>query len=379
MKLKFIAIAAALVGCAFTAGAQEEKIGTDFFIGISGGIGTPVTTNNVNASLLNTVGWNVNLEFGQYFTPVWGARAVLGVGTFNYNERNKTFNQSNVDFWSKRGQLFGEVNVDGLLNFSHLFSKANMPLCDFYLFLGPTVNFGSKGSQFVAEQSVDSEGYYIVEETNKVVGRFGATAGLGLSFNINKYVGLGLEYRAGVTPSVFGDASRGRKAEFNNRLTLRLAYTIGGKRGKDGFAKKYGRVETVEVPVEVPVEKIVEKIVEKEVIKEVEVANPAASSVFFTIGRATIDQQDKVRLDQLAEAIKAGSPRAVYTVAGYADKGTGSVKTNQKLSEKRAQAVYDYLVGKGVNPSQLKVDAKGGVENMFYNKASLSRVVILSK
>lgn len=378
MKIRTIAIAAAMFSCIFAANAQEEKIGTDFFIGISGGIATPITTNSSNAAVFNNLGWNANIEFGQYFTPVWGARAVLGVGAFNYDKNNETlFYPGKTDFWNKKGQLFGEVNIDGLLNFSHLFSKANIPLCDFYLFLGPTVNFGTKCTEFDGTQS--AQGYYIVEETNRFVGRFGATAGLGLSFNINKYVGLGLEYRAGVTPSVFGDASRGRKAEFNNRLTLRLAYTIGGKRGKDGFAKKYGRVETVEVPVEVPVEKIVEKIVEKEVIKEVEVANPAASSVFFTIGRATIDQQDKVRLDQLAEAIKGGSPRAVYTVAGYADKGTGSAKTNQKLSEKRAQAVYDYLVGKGVNPAQLKVDAKGGVENMFYNKASLSRVVILSK
>ena len=77
----------------------------------------------------------------------------------------------------------------------------------------------------------------------------------------------------------------------------------------------------------------------------------------------------------MAKVIK-DAPNTTYKVAGFADKATGSVKTNQTLSEKRAQAVYDALVAEGVNPSQLEKIAMGGTDPMF-EKAYLNRVVIL--
>lgn len=385
MKLKFIAIAAAMASCIFTANAQqEEKLGNDIFMAVSGGVMSPVTTTANNNLRLNTPGFYASLELGKYFTPVWGGRIVLGAGDQKYDLQNSTWDIQGSDFWNNHGYpvTFGEINLDGMLNFSQLFSKKSMPLVDFYVFAGPTVNFATRCTKFsgqVAEHN--GTAVHVVEACakNDIVARWGATAGLGIMFNINKYVALGIEGRSAVAPSIFGDTSKGRVAENNNRLTLRLAYTFGGKLGKDGFAKKYGRVETVEVPVEKVVEKEVVKEVVKEVEKVVEIANPAANSVFFAIGKANIDNQDKVRLSQYAKAIKEGSKDAVYTVAGYCDKGTGSAAYNQQLSEKRAKAVFDYLVSEGVNPAQLKIEANGGVGNMFFDQAKLSRVVILGK
>lgn len=384
MKLKFIAIAAAMASCIFTANAQqEEKLGNDIFMAVSGGVMSPVTTTADNTLRLNTPGFYASLELGKYFTPVWGGRIVLGAGDQKYDLANKAILDQNLlaNYWNNHGYpvTFGEINLDGMLNFSQLFSKKSMPLVDFYVFAGPTVNFATKCTQFTGETTASST--HVVEACakNDIVARWGATAGLGIMFNINKYVALGIEGRSAVAPSIFGATSKGRYAENNNRLTLRLAYTFGGKLGKDGFAKKYGRVETVEVPVEKVVEKEVVKEVVKEVEKVVEVANPAANSVFFAIGKANIDNQDKVRLSQYAKAIKEGSKDAVYTVAGYCDKGTGSAAYNQQLSEKRAKAVFDYLVSEGVNPAQLKIEANGGVGNMFFDQAKLSRVVILGK
>ena len=82
-----------------------------------------------------------------------------------------------------------------------------------------------------------------------------------------------------------------------------------------------------------------------------------------------------VNIKLMAKAIK-DNPNAKYRIAGFADKGTGSVKTNQTLSEKRAQAVYDALVAEGVNPDQLEKVAMGGTDPMF-EKAYLNRVVIM--
>ena len=86
---------------------------------------------------------------------------------------------------------------------------------------------------------------------------------------------------------------------------------------------------------------------------------------------------NKVVARLLAEAIKKGDSDAVYTITGYADAGTGSKRVNERLSKERAEAVYDCLVNEfGVSGSQLRVDHKGGVGNMFYDDPRLSRAVI---
>ena len=367
MKLRYFAVAAALLATVFSANAQDEKLGNDVWIGINGGI-LSTTTNH-----LNTPQPYFGIEVGKWFTPVWGARLnVAGPFQFFDEHTGAWQKQGQQQPWSKK-QVFGELNVDGIVNLSQAISKKSLPLVDFYLFVGPTMNLASKCTQFTGDQTAD--GIYVVKDVDGLKARFGATAGVGLGFNLSKCCNLGVEWRTGVTPSVFGDASLWRKAENTNRFTLHFAYTFGGRLGKDGFAKKHGRVE--EKVVEVPVEKIVEKEVVKEVVKEV--ANPAASYVFFKIDKANLTNPDKVRLDALAAAIKAGAKDVVYTISGFADKATGSASYNKALSEKRAKVVYDYLVKAGVNADQLKIEANGGVENMFFNQASLSRVTIIGK
>ncbi len=360
MKLKYFAVAAALVSCVFTANAQqEEKLGNDVWIGANGGI---IITNSKPQPY-------VSIEVGKWFTPVWGGRVALGGLSQYYGEKKQ-----NVDNWNHK-QYFGELNLDGILNITQAISKKSLPLVDFYLFVGPTMNLASKCSEFTG---VVEEGVHLLEVSDDLKARFGATAGLGLSFNISKACALGLEYRTGVTPSIFGDASVHRKAENTNRISLRFAYTFGGRLGEEGFAKKHGRVESVSTTVEVPVEKIVTKEVIREVEKVVTKA-PVGNYVFFTIGKYNITNQDKVRLSEVAKAIKEGAKDVVYTISGYADKATGSAKYNQKLSENRAKTVYDYLVKEGVNPDQLKIVANGGVDNMFFNQAALSRVAIIAE
>ena len=79
----------------------------------------------------------------------------------------------------------------------------------------------------------------------------------------------------------------------------------------------------------------------------------------------------------MAEVIKENDANVVYTITGYADAATGNKEINDRLSKERAQAVYDCLINEfGVNPDQLRMEYKGGVENMFYNDPALSRAVI---
>lgn len=103
----------------------------------------------------------------------------------------------------------------------------------------------------------------------------------------------------------------------------------------------------------------------------------APNLVVFSINKSKLSREARANLGLLAEVIRQGDKNAVYTITGYADRGTGSKATNERLSRERAQSVYDCLVGEfGVNKSQLRIDHKGGVDNMFYDDPRLSRAVI---
>ena len=222
MKLKYFAIAVALVASVFTANAQNttEK-GKNIWIGLNGGV-LSTTTDQMNKPQ-----FYVSLEGGKWFTPVWAAR--LGVGGFSqyYDQKEgRTWETLEKETWTKK-QNFVEFNLDGIFNISGLISKNPVPLCDFYLFAGPTMNVSSKGTAFTGDQT--QSGVLLVKKVDGTVARFGFTGGAGLSFNVGKSLALGLEWRTAVTPSIFGDASVCRKAENTNRFSLHIDYTFGGR------------------------------------------------------------------------------------------------------------------------------------------------------
>ena len=378
MKLKAIALSIALLAGVFAANAQTTYKGNDVFVGAGAGI---ISTYN---NSFNTPAFYGNIMVGKYITPVWGVRAVIGgpFQTLTQQEGNAFYDTGAI--YEKKNVLFGELNLDAMINFSNIFAD-DLAKFDVYAFLGPTMNFAPKSTAFTGTSFAG--GNFVTEvDGNKL--RVGATAGLGLGYNFTNAFELALEGRFGVTPSVFGDASQYRKGEGTGRLTLNAIWTIGGKHGKfaraaaaaaaagylskeaaDALAREYAEKNP----------KIVERVVEKEVIKEVEkyINNeiPASTAVFFTIGKATLTEQDKARLSLYADSIKNAD--ATFTVAGYADKKTGSVQINQTLSEKRAQAVFDYLVSQGVPASKLEKVANGGVDPIFFNNDVLSRTVII--
>ncbi len=102
------------------------------------------------------------------------------------------------------------------------------------------------------------------------------------------------------------------------------------------------------------------------------------SMIFFPLGQSKLTEQDKLRLDLFVEQVKKGIPNKVYMIEGHADSATGSATGNQRLSEARAQSVYDYLVSKGVDANQLKIKACGDKESP-YGKPVNDRVVIVNR
>ena len=101
------------------------------------------------------------------------------------------------------------------------------------------------------------------------------------------------------------------------------------------------------------------------------IALPDAS--WFRLDGQTYAQYQATHGETFAEM----TIRDADTAQSYADKGTGSVERNIVLSKNRARVVYECLVNEfGVPKRQLRVDHKGGVDNMFYNDPRMSRAVI---
>jgi len=104
------------------------------------------------------------------------------------------------------------------------------------------------------------------------------------------------------------------------------------------------------------------------------VVTEVATSVFFDINSAKINsKKDEINLQAVAAAAKKG---AKLVITGSADSKTGSSAWNQKLSESRAQAVADYLVGLGVSRDNIEVKSVGGVNEV--SPYTLNRRAVIS-
>ena len=97
---------------------------------------------------------------------------------------------------------------------------------------------------------------------------------------------------------------------------------------------------------------------EKSITKEAaEAISLTAKAILFNTGRSSFKRGITKQLDAIA-AIMNKNPKATFAIGGHAD-STGSEAINFKISNKRAAAVRDYLVKKGVDASRLSVKGFG--------------------
>jgi outer membrane protein OmpA-like peptidoglycan-associated protein len=100
-----------------------------------------------------------------------------------------------------------------------------------------------------------------------------------------------------------------------------------------------------------------------------------AKSIFFTTGKATLNDAKKVetsgRLDAIKEILK-NYPNAKFAINGHTD-NVGNAKANQKLSEARAKVIMDLLIEKGVNPANLTSQGFGASKPVKSNKTAAGR------
>jgi len=93
--------------------------------------------------------------------------------------------------------------------------------------------------------------------------------------------------------------------------------------------------------------------------------------VNFDFDKATIKPESEPILDE-GVAVLSKYPDVNVIVVGHTD-SIGSEAYNQKLSERRAEAVRDFLVGHGVSASRLSTEGRGESEPVASNDTKEGR------
>ncbi len=81
-----------------------------------------------------------------------------------------------------------------------------------------------------------------------------------------------------------------------------------------------------------------------------------SATELFNFDSAEVSQQ--AELDQLTTSLKTSAEPKEVKIIGYTDR-LGSEEYNQSLSEQRALAVKNYMVGKGISSDRLQTEGKG--------------------
>lgn len=94
-------------------------------------------------------------------------------------------------------------------------------------------------------------------------------------------------------------------------------------------------------------------------------------NIQFETNSATLLEISYYSLDSVLNLLDE-NPKMKLMITGHTD-SEGDSTANQELSENRARAVYDYLVGQGIKAERLQYEGKGETEPVDNNKTSKGR------
>lgn len=320
----------------------------------------------------------LDIAVGKWFTPVIGARIMYSGLYFKGATQNGAFqsggpisgkpwngywlNESKVNFMNLHADvMFDLVNLIGGYKPSRVYGLA--------LYAG--VGFGYTWDRASAEDPYHKQGI---------------TGNLGLMnmFHISKAFDINLDLRGMAVHDGFDGADGHRPFDALITVTAGVTYRFA-PRGwtstreivtvydNEAVNELRDRVAQLEAR-----NRELQALAERE--KRVVVTGEASTYLaYFPINVSEVSLADKAQLEQCANMIKNSEKGQKFTLTGYADKGTGTPEINETLSRERAQNVRAVLVKDfGIDPNRLEVSWKGGVNNMFYDDPSLSRVVVIA-
>lgn len=187
---------------------------------------------------------------------------------------------------------------------------------------------------------------------------------------LNAKLGLGLEYKFSEALALRGEMERYRLNDaVGNRgdadlYSVSLVYKLGRPASATPAYQPAPEAApvvampapvTVAAPAPVPV---AEKV-------------SFASEALFDFDQSTLKPQGKAALDQLLAQLNGMDLEVIVTV-GHTD-AIGSDAYNQKLSQRRAEAVKAYLVAQGVETNRVYTEGKGETQPVADNASAAGR------
>lgn len=351
---------------------ETNRFWSNWFISAGGGVNLYFGDHDKQVKFGKRLAPAVDVAIGKWFTPGIGVRfAYSGLSvkgatqTGIHSTGEEVPGKGGYGYWlTKQKFNFFNFHMDAMFNMSNLLFGYNP---NRVYSLSPYVGLGVMKTNDTPKAT-------------EIAGHFGLLN----SFRLCDALDLNLDIRGTLVSDAFDGENSGRGGEGMLTATVGLTYKFK-KRGWDK-AKTVVRIDNRAInalrqqlaDAEAENERLKRALAEgnRQKAKEI-VTKASANLVTFQIGKATLSNEARANLGMMAEAIKSGDKSVVYTITGYADAGTGSKRINERLSKRRAEAVFNCLVKEfGVSESQLRVDHKGGVDNMFYDDPRLSRAVI---
>lgn len=351
---------------------ETNRFWSNWFVSAGGGVNLYFGDHDKQVKFGKRLAPAVDVAIGKWFTPGIGVRfAYSGLSvkgatqTGIHSTGEEVPGKGGYGYWlTKQKFNYFNFHLDAMFNMSNLLFGYNP---NRVYSLSPYVGLGVMKTNDTPKAT-------------EIAGHFGLLN----SFRLCDALDLNLDIRGTLVSDAFDGENSGRGGEGMLTATVGLTYKFK-KRGWDK-AKTVVRIDNRAInalrqqlaDAEAENDRLKRALAEgnRQKAKEI-VTKASANLVTFPIGKATLSNEARANLGMMAEAIKSGDKSVVYTITGYADAGTGSKRLNERLSKKRAEAVFNCLVKEfGVSESQLRVDHKGGVDNMFYDDPRLSRAVI---
>lgn len=372
MKIKNILLSGVMAMSCLVANAQDAPK-TEYVFNphwyVQGQIGAQYTLGEVKFGDL--ISPNIQLGVGRQFSPIWGARFSVnawqskgGINEYSWADGAKVGKE-------KYNWKYIAPMIDGTLNLSNALCGYNPTrTVSVGLLAGIGLNVGFSNDDAVAlaatadKHNHGSENLNYAWDGTKV--RFVGRVGANVDFRIDDAWSIGIEANANVLSDNYNSKKAGNGDWYFNAL-VGVRYNIG---------KTYStRTITPPAPVEKIVERIVEKIVEVPAKTEERVkGGKLRREVFFTIGKNKISQDGFNKIQEVVDFMKK-YPEATVTVTGYADRGTGSAKFNDRIAARRADVVETELVNRGIARDRIVKSSKGSRVQPF-NDNDMNRVTI---
>jgi len=387
MKLKSLTLILALALGAQAAFAQQSKsdpsleFNPHWFGQIQGGAGYTIGETAFK-DLISPAG---ALSLGYQFNPVLGLRfnvagyqgkgavvAPLEVYKFNYLQ----------------GAFDLTVNLAQLLGYKH--DRVFNP----FIFVGGGAAYGFKNGANNITKTNPKEYFALLWEKNLITPV--ARVGIGADFRLSDAVALTLEVNDNVLSDKFNskkvghpdfqfNALAGLKINFGKTTRPSAKYLAELAAAEAAAAAEKARLEAERAAKLAAEKAAAEKAAAEKALADKLAAEKAAAeklaaemrqvNTFFTINSYVISDEEAAKLIRYIDWLKA-NPDVNIAIAGHADKGTGTKRINQKLSEQRAAAVKDFLVERGIAESRIVSVVANGDRIQPFAENDLNRVVI---